>query len=250
MTPELQATIEDAYRAFGRYRLDGALVVCNCNCCVSDENEQRLIHTPLREIPYQLLTEYTDSAHGWDDEIVANEMRYFLPRYFELIATSSSRFNMHIDDCLRRLAHARWRDTWPAAESEIIDRFFQGLIVSSVQKLDLVEWPVGWRLKFDLVDVLTLIVTAQGDIGRALTAWDGAEDPEAAIHMAAVRERVSWSGERFSLHSAYLERDYVAEAEAIGAFLMRPDVTERIEAAFFRAEDPRLQQILSDALWA
>ncbi|WP_072392862.1 hypothetical protein [Hyphomicrobium sp. CS1GBMeth3] len=174
MTPELRTTIEDAYRVFGGYRLDGALIVCNCNCCVSAESERRLIRTPLREIPYQLLAEYTDSAHGWD-EIVADNMRYFLPRYFELIALNSSPFDMHIDDCLRRLAHARWRDEWPAAEAEIIDRFFQDLIVSSVRKLDLVKWPVGWRLKFDLVDVLTLIVTAHGDIGRALAAWDAAD---------------------------------------------------------------------------
>ncbi len=51
------------------------------------------------------------------------------------------------------------------------------------------------------------------------------------------------------LHSAHLERDFATEAEAIGAFVMRPEVEARLEAAFFRIEEPRLQKIVSDVLY-
>jgi hypothetical protein len=52
-----------------------------------------------------------------------------------------------------------------------------------------------------------------------------------------------------SLHSAYLaDKDaHIAAADKIGAFLVRPEVTARIEAAFFRVDDPRLQKLLSDS---
>jgi hypothetical protein len=248
MTPELRATIEDAYRIFGGYTVRRSLSVCHCNSCMSEETEHELLTTPLREIPYKLLAEYTDSAHDWDDGPVAHQMRYFLPRYFELIAINDSPFAMDIDICLRRLADASWREKWPKAEENIIDRFFDDIVRSYVAKLSLVQWPVGWRLEFDLTDVLTMIATARGDIDRALAVWDASNDPAAAIQMAAMRQRVLMETARTYLHSVYLEDDPVA-ADKIGAFLMRPEVDERMERAFFDIDDPRLQQLVSDAIY-
>jgi hypothetical protein len=248
VTPELKGIVEEAYRVFSDYSVRRSLSVCHCNCCMTVETEQELLKTPLREIPHELLAEYTNSAHDWDDGPVAHQMRHFLPRYFELIARNTSPFDMDIDICLRRLAKAGWREKWPAAEVQIIDRYFEALMVSSVQKLNLVEWPVGWKLEFDIADVLTLIITARGDLGRALTAWNKAEDPGAAIHMAALRECVLQEGGRTYLHLAFLKRDFDAEADAIGAFLMRPEVDRRLETAFFTVTDPRLQKLISDAM--
>jgi len=248
MTPELKDIVEEAYRVFSGYTVRRTLTVCHCNSCMSVETEQELLKTPLRELPNELLAEYTNSAHDWDDGPVAHQMRYFLPRYFELIALNSDPFDMDIDICLRRLAQADWRRKWPAAEEQIIDRFFEAVVVSSIRKLDLVEWPVGWKLKFDLTDVLTMIVTAMGDLERALAAWDRAPDPGAAIHMAALRERVLQESGRTYLRSAYLEGNFNVEADAIGAFLMRPEVDRRLEAAFFTVTDPRLQKLVSDAM--
>ena len=146
MTPQLAAVIEDAYDVFGDYDVRRSLVVCHCNSCMTVEDEQRLLKTPLREIPARLLAEYTGSAHSWDDGPVARQMRYFLPRYFELIAQGDPPDNIGLDICLRRLAQAGWRETWPKAEEEIIDRFFDELISASVLNLELAQWPVGWRL--------------------------------------------------------------------------------------------------------
>jgi hypothetical protein len=49
-------------------------------------------------------------------------------------------------------------------------------------------------------------------------------------------------------HSAYLE-DRKEEAHRIGAFLTRPEVVPRMEAAFFKIEEPRLRQLVSDAIY-
>jgi hypothetical protein len=45
-----------------------------------------------------------------------NEMRYFLPRYLELIAIDDIPDHTLPEKCLRRLAEAEWRTNWPEAE--------------------------------------------------------------------------------------------------------------------------------------
>lgn len=245
MTPELEHIIEEAYRVFGDYRLHRSLVVCHCNSCMTVEIEQELIKTPLRQIPSGVLAEYTNSAHDWDDGPVATQMRYFLPRYFELIAEGAPPCNMGLDMCLRRLAHSSFRAKWPDREVDLIDRFFDALMRASLNELDLVLWPVGWRLSFDIADVLTCVVTAGGDLDRVLAVWDAAPDPAAAIHMAALQDDILRETGRTYFHSAYLDTHREA-ADTIGAFLTRPEVQTRLEAAFFQIEDPRLQQIVSD----
>jgi hypothetical protein len=90
-----------------------------------------------------------------------------------------------------------------------------------LERTDLVRWPVGWRLAFDLADVLTLVVTAHGDIDNVLAVWDAAPDPGAAIHMAALREGVLHHTARTHFHSPFLD-EFPQAADKIGAFLMRP----------------------------
>jgi len=92
-----------------------------------------------------------------------------------------------------------------------------------------------------------MIVTSGGDIGRALAAWEGAADPTAAIHMAALRSNVLTLDDRPCLDNPFLKNHREA-ADTIGAFLMRPVVDTRLETAFFLVPDPRLQQMLSDAI--
>jgi hypothetical protein len=246
MTPELQATIDEAYRIFAPYTIGSTLIVCNCNVCMTKETERELVRTPLRTIPSKLLAEYTNSAHSWDDDQVAREMRYFLPRYLELIALGDPPDNLELDICLRRLAYAQWRSKWPAAQVEVLDNFFDRLIEASAQRLDVIVWKQGASLAFDMADLLTMVVTAHGDIGRVLAAWDRAPDPGAAIHMAPLLRHVLLEKDRTYFSSPYLD-DYQDAADQIGAFLTRPVVPERIEASFFLTDDPRLQRILSDA---
>ncbi len=249
MTPELHAIVEEAYDAFARYKLVAPLTVCHCDCCMSDDTERALLTTPLRETPAELLAEYTNSAHGWGDA-VAREMRHFLPRYLELIARNDPPDHLGLDICLRRLAYADWRKKWPGEEVALLDIFFDALLVANLARLELSLWPAGWRLSFDLVDVLTLGITADGDIERMLAAWDKAADPPAAIHMASLRSDLATRRGRPYLHSAFLtdKNAHIAAADAIGAFLVRPKVTARIEAALPAVDDLRLQKLLSDAV--
>jgi hypothetical protein len=143
MRPQLRAVIEEAYEVFGDYRVRHSLTVCHCKCCMTEENERELLKTPLREIPAALLAEYTNSAHSWDDGPVAREMRYFLPRYFELLAVDDPPDNGGVDICLRRLGYADWRAKWPERECAVIDRFFDEYMRSSLERTDMDLWWAG-----------------------------------------------------------------------------------------------------------
>jgi hypothetical protein len=249
LAPPLPAIIADAYRVFGGYSLGGSVVVCNCPVCMTKEVEADLIRTPLRLIPSNILAEYTSSAHGWDDDKIADDMRYFLPRYLELIADDDAPDHMGLDICLRRLAGAKWRANWPGAEAEVLERFFDALVLDFCGKLHLVEWPVGWLLLDEVKDVLTCAITAGADVERLLAAWGAAPDPGAALHFAQGRRNVSFKHGHWRFTSAYFEEMPEVE-EVIGAFVMDQEISKRIEQAFFAVEDERLQKLLSDALFA
>ena len=105
MTPELRARGRQRRKVFARYSLNGRIIVCNCPVCVAPETERELIRTPLQQMSSGLLAEYTHSAHGWDGKI-ADDFRYFLPRYFELIAAATCRAITVIETCLGRMLPA------------------------------------------------------------------------------------------------------------------------------------------------
>ena len=245
-TPELAAVVADAYVLFAPYTIGNALYVCHCPVCMTLETERQLTATPLREISARLLGEYTNSAHDWNDTQVAREMRYFLPRYMDLMARNDPPDSIGMEICLRRLAYARWRTAWPQAEGDLIERFFDALIGGAMLRLDVIPWEREAEPKVCMEDILTMIVRASGDLARALSVWDEGPLIGAAIHMAITRKSLDYTHGRDVLRNAHLD-DNPDAAHAIAAFLLRPSVQERIEEAFFATDDPHLQKILSNA---
>lgn len=242
--------MDDAYTVFAKYTLSGRLTVCHCNVCMTEETELALRRTPLQKIPAELMAEYTNSAHGYDDGPIANELRYFLPRYFEIIALGQTPdYFGGIDQCLRRLGESAYREKWASAEADVIDRFFDVFLRSSTQHLEVEEWPVGWLPAFELTDAITMALTAGADVERLIRTLDNAPDPAAAVHLAAMRRKVVTEGSGFRFRSAYLEEEkYIAAARRLGDWLVSPAITARIEAAFFAVTDPRLQEVLAKGI--
>ena len=243
LTEELRRVVDEAYAMFAPYTIGSALIVCHCPVCMTEEDERELVRTPLREIPAALLAEYTNSAHPWDNQ-VARELRYFLPRYFELIGANDAPCSMGTEICLRRLRDAKWREAWPPAQADLIDRYFDALVRGTLERLPVRRWDTGADLAIDFGDILTLIVTAGGDLDRALAAWDAGPEIGTAAHMAQLRTDVYYTGGRDTYRNAHLDDDPQA-ADKIAAFVTRPEVAERIENAFFLTEDLDLQTILS-----
>jgi len=250
VSTDLQAVVEEAYAVFSQYRPIGRLTVCNCDVCMDLEMERVLERTPLREISSPLLAEYTNSAHGYDDEEIATDLRYFLPRYFELIAAGDPPDHLGLNSCLRRLGESSYRTKWPAQEADVIDRFFDAFLIACTAHLDVEESSSGWEPVFDITDALTLALTAGADVERLIRAIESAPDPGAAVHIASLRWRLRQTVTVPVFDCVYLEGEqYQEAAKRLAAWLSGTPVRERIEAAFFMVDDPRLQGFLSSSAW-
>lgn len=82
MSHEMQKLVEEAYELFIRPLGSHLTDVCTY-CCVSKENEQLLLKTPVRELSKDLIYEYLDAAYT---DQRSNEIAHFLPRILELLA--------------------------------------------------------------------------------------------------------------------------------------------------------------------
>jgi hypothetical protein len=252
MTPELDSAVVNARRVFSRYALNGRIIVCNCPCCVAPEVERELIRTPLHELSSALLAEYTNSAHGWDDK-VAQDLRYFLPRYFELIARDDVPCQLDLEVCLRRLANAAWHEEWPAAEAKAIDDFFVAMLRSrlgaSLGKTDL---PTGYQLFTSgeaAEAVLCLAANAGGDMQQLLEAWDEDSSRPADVRLARMIVSADWRARQLS--NSWWIADYRPHAEQamkqVIAWILRTETWERLEAAGLEETDEMIAELFSQA---
>lgn len=250
MTPELSIAVENAYREFSGYRLRGAIAVCKCNVCVSDEDEKALCTVPLRQIPSQLLSEYTLSAHGCDDR-VADELRYFLPRYFELIALDDLPTTLGIETCLGRLHDARFRTSWPASEVGAIVAFFAALLRARLAEPPEVD-PMGIPAfsRDTAEELLCMVAYAGADMEPCLAVLDVENSRATALHVANIVARADWFRKRLdngSWYGNYRREDTEATMRQVIAWLLREETRARLEAACLAEQDEAAAALLSHA---
>ncbi len=86
---------------------------------MSEENAQKLKSLPIRDIPIELLTEYQDAAKP--ERLNLSELKYFAPRYFELIGD----FQFPSSEPLLSLNRFGYFNdsSWTSNESELLDQF-------------------------------------------------------------------------------------------------------------------------------
>ncbi|MGL4325449.1 MAG: hypothetical protein ACRCTD_15540, partial [Beijerinckiaceae bacterium] len=175
------------------------------------------------------------------------QMRYFLPRYFEILATEEEPYHGGTEFMLKRLGGMAWRTLWPEEERAVVEQFFDAMIVEWIDVYRLHAAQTGLFLDSKIKEILIMVILAGGDIQRALRALAQAPDPHAAIHIAALRLETRWNGSDVMLRSEFL-KDHAEQARAVGAFVHQPAWDRRMEAAFFAIEDSQLQKFLSDTL--
>jgi hypothetical protein len=128
LTGNTNPAIENAYRAFARYRA-GADLDFAAQPGLREHERARLCRilasTPLRALPSDAIEayfDYIDAAHD-DGGFRADEFRYFLPRALELLTLERGAARSWLRECLDRcFARAAMRTAWPADEVEAIDR--------------------------------------------------------------------------------------------------------------------------------
>ena len=233
---------------FARYSLNGRIIVCNCPVCVAPETERQLIRTPLHAISRELLAEYTHSAHGWDGKI-ADDFRYFLPRYFELIAAGEIPSHHDLEPCLGRMLHAEYRKEWPKQEADAIDAFFVALFRAELNKP---LAPADYGL-FDAGEgaetVLCCMAHAGGDVRVLLDVWDKTRGREADVRIARMIVAADWRTRDLSnTWWGVPDREPIRQSmNVVIAWLLRSETWERLEAACLKETDDMTAELFSQA---
>ena len=247
MTPELAEAVEDAYRVFARYDLRGGVTVCRCNVCVAPDMERQLNTVPLREMSALLLAEYTDSAHSFDGK-VENDLRHYLPRYFELIAQGNPPTNLDEETCLQRLREAGYPRNWGPAEADAVDGFLVALLrerLATPFDVDAMGYTGSGEDKAETV--LCMAAFAGADFAPLLAAWHEDEGRTATLHLANVIATADWRLRQLR-DTWWLHRKHVEQAmQQVIQWLLRWETWERLEQACLREQDEGAAALLSRA---
>lgn len=81
---DIDELIELSYVVFQNYRPHRPLEVCTF-CCMCSKNVALIYQLPVRELSREVIYDYLDSAQC-DERALSDEIRYFAPRIFELLA--------------------------------------------------------------------------------------------------------------------------------------------------------------------
>lgn len=118
MTQGLKKSIDDLYTVFSKYPLRSKIE--GCPCCVSETDQLPLHKLPLKKLSSDDLSRFAFKAlTTWGTE---DDFRHFLPRIFELVATTG--FGTHFFIVLDKLHYGKWKQ-WKQPEIDAIKLFLE-----------------------------------------------------------------------------------------------------------------------------
>jgi hypothetical protein len=243
----LRRLIEAAYSVFAPYQPRGRLVdVCLCNVCCTEAAQLALSSPPLRAMSSALISEYTNSAHAFDPAVHADDLRWLLPRYMELIALDDPPHYGDFCSCLRHLGAAEYRSRWPQAEVQLIDDWLDELLLDKLDRHRNVDHTdSGTRLDFPIADLLEMMVLAGAQMPRVLGAFDRGTDPAVGLFVATLVQNLHDDHGLFAGDNVYMTDAQRLEIPRIAQWCRAPRQVERIRAAIGIVDDPGLKAVLS-----
>jgi hypothetical protein len=230
----LSDAIENLYRAFKRHRPSKEFG--SCSHSVSEEEDLCIKEKQLTELSCDDLRRYAFKAMStWG---TVEDFRHFLPRIFELVATSGD-FPIEIEVAIGKLDYGKWR-SWAEVERIAVEHFISAWWSNALSQ------PLTDSTQLLADDVLCSIAQVCDDIDSHLTHWDSRVDVEAALHLAAL---IDWNFDSLCkkdrLGSAFWENEFTMR-QAI-AWLKRPAIRERLEHHFLTNSDSPHAYLLSEA---
>ena len=115
ISENMKKMIEEAYEIFA-HDLNGKLTVCT-PCCVSEENVEKLIKTPVKELSRKLMQEYLNAVN-YDE--TGFEIKHFLPKIIEFIVKHAE---IRLDTSLILDKCNFEREIWNGTELDFMYRF-------------------------------------------------------------------------------------------------------------------------------
>ena len=115
ISENMKKKIKEAYEIFA-HDLNGKLTVCT-PCCVSEENVEKLIKTPVKELSRELMQEYLNAVN-YDE--TGLEIKHFLPKIIEFIVKHAE---IRLDTSLILDKCHFEREIWNGTELDFMYRF-------------------------------------------------------------------------------------------------------------------------------
>jgi len=187
----LQAAVEDAYRAFARYREPlRPLDVCTA-CCVTEEINQQLCDWPLKQLAAMHLYEYNDSAKSEVQD--PREVGYFLPRMLELLAEGAE-IHHSIELSLDRMGRCP-PGSWTPEQQAVLSRY----ALAYFDRV-LCGGPLGsgvHRLLDDPLSVLLMFDFAALAVEPLLAHWLSCEHPLSTVQFVRTTYWDFWANQKY-----------------------------------------------------
>lgn len=186
--PELDAAVQDLYAVFGGYPAPAfPLDVCLA-CCVDGQVERELRELPLRSLTARHFYQYNGSAKGTVQPV--GELKYLLPRLFELLAQGAE-LHHSTELYLDRLGRCD-PQVFSPVERAAIDRFALAHF-----RAGLAQWPSSLKTLFmgeTAFSILLMWDIGGVDVSPLLVHWLADASDAATLHYIDASHWDFWSG--------------------------------------------------------
>ncbi len=239
ITAELEAAIEDLYRAFDFYPLPKFTNPCLC-CHSPIEADAKLRSKPLRLLEAEDLRDYaSDSINVWGD---VPDLKHFLPRILELLVTTETPTYGLIDPqiALSKLRYARWRE-WPADEQSSVERYLQTMwrtLLNYPPDPDSIDDIEGW---------LCAIAQCEDDLSVYLGIWIADESLSVSLALSSFLLSSSILSSKNAGRNAFWQgRD--EQHRQLSAWVKAPAVKDKLQRVIEHTMDTDLWDNFAAAL--
>lgn len=210
--------IERLYQVFALHR---ASLRCYCTCCVTPEDNQRLLSKRLRELSANDLWYYLQMAMTTWGEV--EDFKHFLPRIIEVVVDDGMDFGVF--EVVPKLAYAEWSQ-WPEQEQAAVLSAFDELWLRAINT----ESCTG---TFEFIDQMKELVPS---VRRWLDVWTEQKNFRARYHLAEfANEAISLCNPDGSCRNCYWLGHEPQWREVI-EWLRQPVLQDYLDAALLDAE--------------
>ncbi len=176
---ELKKIIERAYQLFSNYQPGDYLDACT-HCCMEPQNEALLKSLPLRTVTWDLIKDYQDAAKP--EILNINELKYFAPKYFELI----SQYEYPSFEPLLSLSRFGYFNPtdWKEEEWQLFMDFSITFFMNYFQNKD-------QYFSVPILDVLLMFHKANFPLAPLLSYWENDETADSLHHLNYLMDNIS-----------------------------------------------------------
>lgn len=161
----LQEAVRGVYDAFSRYKAPKALLDVCIACCMDEADEREMRRLPLRQLTARHFYAYNDTAKS--EQQPAEELKYFLPRLFELMAQGAG-LHHSTELYLDRLGRCDPAE-FSKAERSAIDAYALAFFAEGLAQRP--DRPDGRFMGQDAVSILLMFDIGGIDLAPLLAHW-------------------------------------------------------------------------------